>query len=75
MGFLGRGPLFLVFLVVTLVDATTLVREWLLRERVGLALAVVAVGLDAWILWRLARATEGMGRSRARAGGEGPGHP
>lgn len=68
MAFLGRGQLLLVFLVVALVDATTLVREWLLRERVGLALAAVAVGLDAWILWRLLRGTE----ERSRAGGEGP---
>lgn len=75
MGFLGRGPLFLVFLVVALVDATTLVREWLLRERLGLALAAVAVGLDAWVLWRLGGATWHEGRSRARSGGEAPGHP
>lgn len=75
MGFLGRGPLFLVFLVVALVDATTLVREWLLRERLGLALAAVAVGLDAWVLWRLGGVTWHEGHSRARAGGEAPGHP
>ncbi|KAK9816114.1 hypothetical protein WJX74_004560 [Apatococcus lobatus] len=55
MGLLSRRQLFLVFLLLTLIDATTLAREarpvaW----SVGAGVAGLAVLLDVWLLWRLA---------------------
>ena len=55
MGFLSRHQLFLAFVIVTLVDATTLVRAghsklW----SVPVAVCIGVLMLDAWVLWKLA---------------------
>ena len=55
MAFLTRQQLFMVFLLVTLVDATTLVREWHLGRRIGVWVAGVVLVMDLLLLWKLAR--------------------
>lgn len=57
MPFLNRQQLFLTFLVVTLIDATSMVREWLGASKVGCAVTGLVLLLDVWVLWKLAWVT------------------
>ena len=58
MAFLTRQQLFLVFLLVSLVDVTSLVREWHLSHLIGKWIAGIVVLMDLAVLWKLARTTQ-----------------